>query len=34
MNLLSKLAGVAAVALMAGCTHMAAEAPAAPAEGP
>lgn len=31
MNLLSKLAGVAAVALMAGCTHMAPEAPAAPA---
>ena len=34
MNLLSKLAGVAAVALMAGCTHMAAEAPAAPAAAP
>lgn len=32
MNLLSKLAGVAAVALMAGCTHMAdASPPAAPA---
>jgi hypothetical protein len=32
MNLLSKLAGVAAVALMAGCTHMAAaDAPPAPA---
>jgi hypothetical protein len=31
MNLLAKLTGVAAVALMAGCNHMAAEAPAAPA---
>ena len=31
MNLLSKLTGVAAVALMAGCTHMAPEAPAAAA---
>lgn len=31
MNLLSKLAGVAAVALMAGCTTVAAETPAAPA---
>lgn len=31
MNLLSKLTGVAALALMAGCTHMAAATPAAPA---
>lgn len=31
MNLISKLTGVAAVAMMAGCTTMAAEAPAVPA---
>ncbi len=31
MNLLLKLTGVAALALMAGCTHMAAATPAAPA---
>jgi hypothetical protein len=31
MNLLSKLTGVAAVALIAGCSHMTADAPAAPA---
>ncbi len=31
MNLLSKLTGVATLALIAGCTHMAADAPAVPA---
>jgi len=31
MNLISKLTGVAALALMAGCNHMAADAPAVPA---
>ncbi len=34
MTLLSKLTGVAASALIAGCTHMAAEMPAAPAAAP
>ena len=34
MNLISNLAGVAALALMAGCHHMAADQPAAPAAAP